>query len=264
MLRANYHTHTYLCKHASGDIADYCKKALQQHISILGFSDHMPIPDNRWHEVRMSCTELSGYCERIDQAKKDFPDLEILKALECEYIPEFKNFQREILLGKYKLDYLVQGNHNFLNGPNWESVFCSNLNKRQLHLYTDSLITAMHTGLYAFIAHPDAFGTSYLTWDNETTACSRAILSAAEETHIPLELNTYGLRKPPKKTPNGMRPPYPLTEFWKLAAEYKIDVLINSDAHHPIDVWGNNDDGYDLAKKFQLNIVNESFYTRLI
>ena len=30
MLKANYHTHTYLCGHAIGDVSDYVNEAIQR------------------------------------------------------------------------------------------------------------------------------------------------------------------------------------------------------------------------------------------
>jgi histidinol-phosphatase (PHP family) len=45
----NYHTHTWRCKHATGDIEDYVEKALEAGGKVLGFSDHTPLPDGRVH-----------------------------------------------------------------------------------------------------------------------------------------------------------------------------------------------------------------------
>ena len=43
----NFHTHTYRCKHAAGDVADYCKAAVGFGMKTLGFSDHSALPDDR-------------------------------------------------------------------------------------------------------------------------------------------------------------------------------------------------------------------------
>ena len=44
----NYHTHTYRCQHASGDVEDYCEAAVEQGLQVLGISDHTALPDDRW------------------------------------------------------------------------------------------------------------------------------------------------------------------------------------------------------------------------
>ena len=39
---ANYHTHTYRCRHASGTEEEYIYQALDGGLEELGFSDHTP------------------------------------------------------------------------------------------------------------------------------------------------------------------------------------------------------------------------------
>ena len=48
IMRTNFHTHTYRCKHAGGTEQDYVLAAINQEVSILGFSDHAPYPDDRF------------------------------------------------------------------------------------------------------------------------------------------------------------------------------------------------------------------------
>ena len=45
MLKANYHTHTYLCGHATGDVDDYVNEAIRLGFSELGMSDHAHTPE---------------------------------------------------------------------------------------------------------------------------------------------------------------------------------------------------------------------------
>jgi histidinol-phosphatase (PHP family) len=77
----------------------------------------------------------------------------------------------------------------------------------------------MATGLFAFVAHPDLFANAYLAWDAEAEACSRAILAAAADLSVPLEINGYGMRKPEIETREGVRRKYPWRRFWELAGE---------------------------------------------
>ena len=66
MLQRNYHTHTYRCQHATGDVIDYAKAAIDGGLTTLGMSDHAALPDNRWNNVRMSMPELDDYEEAIE------------------------------------------------------------------------------------------------------------------------------------------------------------------------------------------------------
>lgn len=254
----NYHTHTFRCKHASGDVEDYVKEAIQNGMTVLGISDHTPLPDNRWLEVRMHFSELENYIQAIDSAKEKFKEIKILKGMECEYGKEYYNFYKEELLGKYDFDYLIGAPHYFTDNGEWKNTFGSLNQGKDLISYGKYVIESMSSKLFAFIAHPDLFGNSYMPWDENTIACSRDILSAAAELDVPLEINGLGFRRPSVQTSQGKRKMYPLEGFWELASEYSIKVVLNSDAHRPQDVASDIDKGLAMAKKYDLEIADLS------
>jgi len=257
--KTNFHTHTYRCQHASGDVAAYCASAVWQGVEVLGISDHTPLPDGYWPEVRMSLAQLPGYHNAILQAQADFPQLTLLAGMECEYDPPYSAFYREVLLGKYALDYLVGGTHFFRYQGQRTETFSQANTPATLGAYVKHFIQAMESGLFAFMAHPDAFARGYLSWDENAAACSRDLCAAAAALQIPLEINGYGFRKPPIATPNGTRPMYPWPPFWEIAAEMGVVAMVNSDAHRPQDVWANIEDGLALAKKLNITV-----YTHLL
>ena len=45
MLKNNYHTHSKYCNHAIGEMEDYVLVAINNNFEELGFTDHMPVPD---------------------------------------------------------------------------------------------------------------------------------------------------------------------------------------------------------------------------
>ena len=98
MKKNNYHTHTFRCKHATGDVVDYAREAFNGGATILGISDHVPWPDHRWDEVRMDISQLDEYEQAIDYARKTYPKLKILKGMECEYNKEFHSYLEDELL----------------------------------------------------------------------------------------------------------------------------------------------------------------------
>jgi histidinol-phosphatase (PHP family) len=250
------HTHTYRCKHAAGNVDDYCQAAISRGMTVLGFSDHTALPDNRWPGIRMHFSELRAYNRDIDRARETFPELTILKGMECECAAEYVTYYRDTLLGELGFDYLVGAAHCFPYRGEWVNVYGGTRDAPTLRAYADCLIDSMASGLFAFIAHPDLFGNAYLRWDANASACARDILQAAETLRIPLEINGYGLRKPKIDTLEGRRRKYPWLPFWELAAEYAVSVIVNSDAHRPEDVAANMAEGLALAKTCHLSLAN--------
>lgn len=233
----NYHTHTYRCKHAVGNVKDYVEEALKYEGSILGFSDHTPFPDNRWLEWRMNIDELKGYIDELNKACNQYSEkIKIYKGLESEYVPEFYSFY-ETLLNEYKLDYLSLGLHFYQYKNQWIHADEDRMNGQQLDTYAKFLVEGMETGFFKFVAHPDFWAASYLEWDKNAEKASIYIIENALRLNIPLEVNGNGFRKAKLNTSRGKRRPYPISEFWNIAAEYSIPVIIGSDAHKPCEVY---------------------------
>ncbi|MBN1579401.1 MAG: histidinol-phosphatase [Anaerolineae bacterium] len=253
---SNLHTHTYRCKHAAGNVNDYCRAAIDRGMTILGFSDHTALPDNRWPGIRMDFSELRAYNRDVDIGRQRFPELTILKGMECEYAAEYVAYYRDTLLGELGFDYLVGAAHCFPYRDEWVNVYGGTRDVPTLRAYADYLIALMASGLFAFVAHPDLFGNAYLCWDANATACARDILQAAEALRIPLEVNGYGLRKPKIDTPEGSRSKYPWLPFWELAAEYEISVVVNSDAHRPEDVMASIAEGLSIVEACHLALAD--------
>lgn len=252
----NYHTHTYRCGHAVGDIFDYVESAEIAGLEKLGFTEHTPLPDGYMPEIRMNISEMDDYLGKIDQARIKHPNISIYKGLECEYMEKYHNFFEDELLGNRGIEYLICGMHFFPVGK--EIVFAysvKNRGKSELICYTKSLVKAMESGLFAFVAHPDLFGYFCKEWDEETKACSKEILQAAKDTKTILEINAQGWLKEKIITSKGKRSVYPINNFWEMASEYNISVIVNSDAHSPDRIDYGLVKGKEFALKYELNLV---------
>ncbi len=254
---ANWHTHTARCKHASGNVADYCAAATAYGLTNLGISDHTPFDDNRWPSVRMGIAELPDYRAEIEAARPLFPELRLWAGLECEFRADLGAFYREVLLHEYRMDYLVGAVHWFPFKGDWISLEEPGVrnDRKALAAYVTHMIDCMKSGLFMFMAHPDAFAGFYVSWDAEAAAASRDILVAARELGVPLEINAFGLRKPLIETPAGLRRRYPWEPFWQLAGECGVAAVVNSDAHRPEDIAGEVDQALGWATRFGVRLV---------
>jgi len=250
----NFHTHTWRCKHATGTVKDYVASAVKNNMKILGMSDHTPLPDNRWSQVRMDMSELDAYMEEFKEAETE--DLTLLKGLECEWDPVYEGFYRDELLGERNFDFLIGSVHYIKNNGEW-GYLSEIRTAKHLSQYAEIIIKTMKTGLFSFIAHPDGFGAGYKKWDSNTKACSIDILTAAEELSIPLEINGYGLRKDKIRTSEGLRSVYPLLNFWELASDFKITAICNSDAHRPEDVDASIEECKELAARYGIKLIDD-------
>ncbi len=253
----NFHTHTYRCKHATGDVLDFAQAAYNQGSLALGISDHVAWPDNRWPEVRMPFDQLDEYEQAVDAARTALPQMDIFKGMECEYDAVYHSYLQDELLGERQFDYLIGAAHYTpLNGE-WLNSFEALNTPETLSAYSAYLVNMMETGLFAFIAHPDLFGCSNDRWTPDLEACTRDILEAAEATGTPLEINGNGFRKSWRSTPEGgERARYPWRPFWEMAANYRIQVICNADAHHPEHVLSNMADGRRLAESLNLEVIS--------
>ena len=219
-------------------MADYCEEALALGMETLGFSDHSALPDDRWLSARMEYGGLDDYVQAMDRARIDYPTLNVVKGMECEYLPEFHSFYQDELLDEKGFDYLVGAAHSFPLHGEWVGTYGGTRDRASLRAYADYVIDMMATGLFDFIAHPDLFGNCYAVWDRDTDACSRDILNAAREYDVGMEINALGMRKQARKSPDNPFPLYPWRPFWELAAECDAPVIVNSDAHRPEDLQG--------------------------
>jgi len=229
----NLHTHSYYCGHGVGEIGEYGEEATKNGLKLLGFTEHCPVPENRWSSSRMNYATLPAYVRDVEQEKKR-KGLQVLSGFECDYYPEYKNYYTDL---KEKVDYLIFGVH-FLTTPEQRDVSVHNvpMGKKELHIYAKQYIAAIESGLFCFGAHPDVFAFKYLDWDEEALSVSRDIIACALAYDLPLEVNANGLMRGKIETPSGQRDPYPLSSFWHLVRdEYpQLKVITNGDCHDPL------------------------------
>lgn len=247
----NFHTHTFRCKHATGDVLDYIKMARLKNITELGFSDHTPLPDAWWWEVRMGLDELDGYVNAVLDGREQNPQMRILLGLECDYSKKYLSFYQEIK-DKYPMDYLIGSIHAIPYQGEMLGCFQqgNSFDGTMLKTYGESFVKAMESGMFTFMAHPDLFCLSLDRWNPEALAISTYMLAAAKDLNMPLEINCSGIRK--SMDMGKLEIAYPKREFWELASHFGIKTIVNSDAHSPKELTDNLDAGLFLQKEYQL------------
>ena len=254
----NFHTHTALCGHASGDgMEKYVMAAYTEGMTDLGFSDHAPNPFGYDPKSAMS----------IEQFEKEYiPTLQKIKAqavgqlsvkigLEGEYFGDFGE-QHPIVKDLRKktepyLDYMILGQHYCLardeNGKIKMPPENSKYNSKQYPLdYAFTIVEAIRSRKFAYVAHPDIFmekrdsvpEAELEEYMQNARKAMEMICDASKECNIPLEINLGSISAivagiPGKTLTRDGTYPYPVPEFWKIAEEKGCKVLIGIDAHDP-------------------------------
>ena len=77
MSPVDYHLHTRLCGHASGELEEYLEQAVRLGIREVGFSDHLPLyflpPGKTIPDYAMGEEELPLYVEMVQNCARKFP-----------------------------------------------------------------------------------------------------------------------------------------------------------------------------------------------
>src|SRR5882724_2730712 len=107
---ADYHMHTPLCHHATGQPTEYAARAVALGFTEIGFSDHSPMPTDGFDEWRMEFSRLEDYVAGVQQAQKDHPQLTIKLALEVDFMPGQEPWIRK-LATRHPWDYFIGSVH---------------------------------------------------------------------------------------------------------------------------------------------------------
>ena len=220
----NFHMHTWRCSHATGTEEEYLVRAMEHGIRYLGFSDHIPFRCPDGYEsvsVRVPVDQAEDYCRDLHCLREKYKDqVDVYIGFESEYFPE----QFETMLAdarRWGAEYLILGQH--YTRPEHPDGKHSNVptdDVDELKIYARSLIDAMATGVFTYVAHPDVFcftGDTAVYQD-----AMREVCVASRQYNVPLELNFYGIRD---------HRHYPAERFWKIAGEERSPVTFGFDSH---------------------------------
>ncbi len=230
-MKANYHTHTARCNHASGTDEAYVQAALDAGFETLGFSDHAPwaFASGYVSGIRMGMDELPGYIQSIRGLQRKYADrLPIHLGLEAEYYPRYHDHL--LRLREMGISYLILGQHQVDSEEDAPATCIDRRTEDGIRRYAEAVVRGIRTGLFACVAHPDLIMTQPdvpLTPAGEDAA--DMICQAAKEQGIPIEYNLLGVLSQLE----GERRGYPSRPFWERVRRHGNTVILGVDAHSP-------------------------------
>lgn len=247
------HTHTQRCGHAQGEDEEYVISALNAGIKLLGFTDHVFLPDFSQPKVRGDYSLLSDYKKSITSLKTKYKNkIKILLGFECEYLDKYESYYKDLLANGF--DYLILGQHFLLNS-NGLCFSCDEPHKENRKQYVLHIEKALKSGMFLYLAHPDYILMSYKRWCKSAEALCYQICELAKKYNTPIEINLNGMKWGLKG-----RLQYPVDQFWEIASKVGNDVVIGYDAHNPnyFEESKYINKAIRFAKKHNLKLLNRN------
>lgn len=246
----NFHTHCCRCGHASGKEEDYVRAAIAGGIRHMGFSEHIPFryPDGYQQiGIRVPVEEALQYRDTVLSLRDKYAtQIDLHLGFESEYYPEYFPQMLENTRN-WGAEYLILGQHYVLpEHPKSPHSSIASEDVAALTRYADSLIAAMDTGAFTYIAHPDVY--NFVGDAAIYKAQMRRVCIASREHGIPLEINFYGIRD---------HRYYPNELLWEVAGQEKCPVTFGFDAHDPASACdrGSLPTAMALVEKYGLNYI---------
>ena len=237
--------HTPLCRHATGEPTELAAQAVRIGLTEIGFSDHNPMPRADWDDWRMLPDDLDTYVAKVQQARRDHPQLTIKLALEVDFIPGQDEWIKH-LAARHPWDYLIGAVHYIsdvwaLDNPEKISEWKHRDAFEVWTAYFERLTMAAESGLFEIIAHADLCKKFCFYPKQDCTPLFTKFLEAARRKGVAMELNTAGLRKDCKEI-------YPSPQIVQMAEKLGVPITFGSDAHAPGEVGMNFVEAVALAK----------------
>ncbi|MDD4872035.1 MAG: histidinol-phosphatase HisJ family protein [Kiritimatiellae bacterium] len=253
MMLTDSHIHTFLCKHATGEIAEYIEAANKNGITEICFTDHVPAPDGYDSKHRMDMDKYPFYHDTIKELRKNSRNPYVLFGVEADYYQDCEKILYP-WLSEQDFDLVIGSIHYIrdwgFDNPEersiWDSVDIPNTWREYLEL----LGKLANTRLYDVIGHldiPKKFG--HKPTDKILKELAKPALDRIASANMAIELNTAGLRKTIGEI-------YPSLLILQMAHERKIPICFGSDAHQPGEV------GYAFDEALQL--AREAGYTQYV
>lgn len=237
------HIHTRLCLHATGEMEDYVKAAVDQGLSRMIFLEHLeaginPITGRSW----LTEEDFDYYFAEGIRLRQQYGDqIDIGLGVELGYNPAAKDELKRRLsartwdkigLSCHFLPVANTGKHLNLLSRNADSIAAA------VEIGPEKLLTSYFTTLLEAVREIDATVVCHLdaalrhiddlNFSDHHFRQIEELLLALKEKGMALEINTSAI-------PHG-RDPYPAKPILHMALELGIPLLPGSDAHSPTDV----------------------------
>lgn len=234
------HVHTWRCRHATGTPEEYVHAAADRGISVLTFTEHLPlapdlaagIPDAAGYA--MPEAELPEYMSEVAEAAALGATLgvDVRCGIEIDAVPVARSYAQRALR-THAFD-VVLGSVHFIDewafdDPARRDGYDAWTRDDLWERYFGEVIDAARAGLVDVMAHLDLVKKFRVWPDGPDGDLYVRVASALAEAGVAIEVNTAGLRKPCAEL-------YPGAELLSALRQAGVPATIGSDAHAPDEV----------------------------
>ena len=243
------HSHTPLCKHATGEPEDYAAAAERRGLKGLIITCHCPLPDGFSADVRMAPEQFEAYVEMVARARAAWEGrVDVRLGLESDYYPGVESWL-EKLHARVPLHHVLGSVHYHV--ADYRRIYHTGDAFAYQQVYYDHLARAAESGFYDTLAHPDLIkndAPDEWLFPRIRPFIERA-LDRIAATGVAMELNTSGLNKALPEMNPGLRQ-------LRLMKERDIPVVIGADAHGPARVGDRFDEALRMLQEVGYNKVS--------
>jgi histidinol-phosphatase (PHP family) len=230
---ANYHTHTPLCRHATGEPEQYIDAALAAGLTEYGVSDHAPQIPEPFDDWRMLESEMPLYFDWIERARKHAAGrIPVRAGLECDWLAGCEPWI-ETLASRHDWDYLIGSIHYLgdwdFDNPKWLGRWAESDVEAVWTHYWSSYTRMAESGLFDILGHPDLVKKFSHRPPGDLTRFYEPVIDAIAASGCVIEVNTAGWHKPCAEA-------YPSAAFLEIACSAGVPLVISTDAHAPEEV----------------------------
>ncbi len=197
------HTHSDFCGHAKDSLAAMVDAAAQANVSVLGVTEHYPLPST-WEEAAyasMPANRLDEYRAAVADQRRAHPQMEILLGCELDWLGV--DDERGLTSADFAEFDIVLGSVHFIDGwlcnssrykEGWEGADYDALWERYVDLWCEAAQSSLP---FTVMAHPDVikkFACYPSIFDLE--AAWERMAEAARLGNRMVEVNTSGRFNP--------------------------------------------------------------------
>ncbi|SDM73067.1 histidinol-phosphatase (PHP family) [Fictibacillus solisalsi] len=233
-MKFDYHTHHDRCGHAEDCIRAYIEAAIENHLDMIGISDHSPYlyseEDHLFPGIAMAKSHFPQYIKEVIQLKEEYQGkIEVLLGVESDFFPEHVEMYRQYY-EQFPLDYIIGSVHHVTGLSIFKRKRWEGLTEKQKHetkeTYYGLIEQSAKSGIFQILGHIDAMKGYYPAFSTIQTEAVDKTLKTISQYEIAIEINTSGKNK----DCGGW---YPADELLERALFHGVAVTFGSDAHTP-------------------------------